>query len=243
MVRCSHENSRGKREVRKIAWSGKWNRVLVILIVAVPMILLGASRLMGTPGIGTITVEPVSWQMYRPKLDPYDTHHINETIKNRYSDDYTSTEVSVYIMDYVEDWSWIPFVYKDGIVFKVNVTATVVEGVDASFAIKFRTLDDYSIVEVSGPDQFLVLRNATVTEMRLVSREWTSDGWHNLGEAYVHAESTGSFCSLRTQVEWMFNDQNIEDHKLEVSLEFTYFNQTTSQKIVMPIALDVPIST
>ena len=229
--------------MKKIAWNRKSKIALAVLLIAVPTGLLSAFRLMRAE-LEPVMVEPVSWQMYRPKLDSGDSLIINETVKNGYSDNYTSMEISVHLYHYVEDWDEIPFgKHRDGVIFKVNVTATIAEGLNASFAVKFRTVDDYSVVYMSSQYQFLVTCNATVTETRLVSREWTSEGWHNLGEAYVKAESTDSCCTLRDQIEWVFNDLNVEDHQLEVVLEFTYFNQTTSQKITVPIILDMPLST
>lgn len=220
--------------------------VVSLMAVVLPLSVLVTLRLTGIltgilPGpLETITVEPVHWQMDRPKLDPGQSFHIDETIQNGYSDNYTSIEISVHIMHYVEDWLWVPF-GNDGMAFKVNYTATLAEGLKASFAVKFRTVDNYSTVYVSR--QYLVAYNTTVTEMRLVSREWRKEGWHNLGEAYVKAESTGSRCTLGDQIEWVFTDLNVEDHQLEVILEFTYFSQIATQKIAVPIILGMPIST
>ena len=229
--------------MKKIAWSRKWKVAVAVLLIAVPIGILGTFRLM-RPESRTITVEAASWQMYRPKLDPDHSIPINKTVENGYSDNYTSMEISVHLYHYVEDWDEIPFgKHKDGIYLRVNVTATVTEGFDAVFAVRFRTVDNFSVIYLSSPYENLVVYNASVTEMRLVSREWTSEGWHNLGEAYVKAESTGSRCTLRDQIEWVFNDLNVEDHQLEAVLEFTYFNQTTSQKITVPIILDMPLST
>jgi len=227
--------------MKNIAWSRKWKVAVAVLIVAVavPTGILGTFTLMNAES-GTIMVESVSWQMYRPKLDPYDSFHINETVKNGYSDNCTSMEISVHVWDYVEDWSWFGK-HKDGIVFRVNVTAMVAEGFNASFAVRFRTVDDFSTLYLSR--EFLVAYNVSVTEMRLISREWRDGGWHNLGEAYVKAESMGSRCTLEDQIEWVFTDLNVEDHELEAVLEFTYFNQTTSQEINVPIILDMPLST
>jgi hypothetical protein len=221
---------------------------LALLSIIIPVSLLAAFRVTGVlpepPKRETITAEPVSWQMDRPILDPSRSLAIDEAIRNGYSNNDTTMSIDVRLYHYLEDWGEIPFgKHDDGITFKVNITATVAEGLNASFTVKFHTVDSYSTIFVSGPHESLFVYNTSVTEMRLVSREWTSEGWHNLGEAYVKAESTGSRCTLRTQIAWVFNDLNAEDHQLEVSLEFTYFNQTTTQKIVVPTILDMPIST
>ena len=228
--------------MKNIAWSRKWKVAVAVLIVAVavPTGILGTFTLMNAE-LGTIMVESVSWQMYRPKLDPDHSLIINETVENGYSDNCTSMEINLHLYHYVENWDEIPFgKYRDGICLRVNVTATVTEGFDAVFAVRFRTVDNFSVIYVSR--QYLVAYNASVTEMRLISREWRDGGWHNLGEAYVKAESMGSRCTLEDQIEWVFTDLNVEDHELEAVLEFTYFNQTISQKIVVPIILDMPLS-
>jgi hypothetical protein len=234
--------------MKTVVSTRKWKVIFAVLLVAVPFGIVGTFTLMSAEP-RTIMVEPVSWQMHRPKLDPRDTFNINETVVNGYSDNYTSIEISVYVMDYVEDWAWIPFGKdKDGIVFKVNITAAVAEGFESFFALRFRTVDAYSTVyiesqygNVSG--QYLATYNATIIELRTVSKEWINGNWHNTGEAYVKAECTDIQCSLSGQIYWVFNDQNNENHQLEIILEFTYFNQTTNQKIVMPIILNMPIST
>ena len=234
--------------MKKIAWNRKSKIALAVLLIAVPTGLLSAFRLMRAE-LEPVMVEPVNWQMYRPKLDPDHSLIINETVKNGYSDNYASMEISVHLYHYVEDWGEIPFgKNNDGVTFKVDVAAAVAEDFNSSFVVRFRTVDDYSTIyvqrqfeNVSG--QYLATYNATIIELRAVSREWTSEGWHNLGEAYVKAESTSSHCGLRGQIYWVFNDQNVEDHQLEVTLEFTYCSQTTIQKIVVPIILEMPIST
>ena len=228
---------------------------LSLLAVVLPVSLLATLRLTGIltgilpEPLETITVDTVSWQMDRPELDYADSLHINETIQNGYSNNDTTIGIAVHLFDYVEDWNEIPYGrHKDGIAFRVDVAAAVAEGFESFFVVRFRAVDAYSTIyierqfgNVSG--QYLATYNATIIALRAVSKEWMDGHWHNVGEAYVKAESTSSQCGLRGQIHWVFNDQNTEDHQLEASLEFTYFNQTASQKTVMPIILEMPIST
>lgn len=221
---------------------------VAVLLVVVPIGLLGVLMPMRVE-LEPIMIEPVSWRMERPRLDSYDTLHISDTVLNGYSDNYTSIEISACIMDYVEDWLPIPYgKNNDGIAFKINVTATVAENFESFFAVRFRTVDAYSTIYIERQfgnvhGQYLATYNATIIELREVSKVWMSGDWYNVGEAYVKAESTSLQCGLSGQIHWVFNDLNVEDHQLEVILEFTYFSQTTSQKITVPIVLNMDVST
>jgi len=73
--------------------------------------------------------EDPTWQMYRPKLDPYDTYHINETISNADTNDEASVGIGVNIMDYVEDWQWDPYLGRDGVALRVALTANTRKGI------------------------------------------------------------------------------------------------------------------
>jgi len=247
---------RKDREMKKIAVSRKWKIIIAVtVLLAVVLIgLLGVPMLLGalTPmrvELEPIMVEPASWQMYRPKLDPpQDSLPINEMVRNDYLDNHTSIEISLQLYNYVENWLEIPFgKNKDGICFKVNVTAAVAQGFESFFVVRFRTVDAYSTIYIQRQfgnvhGQYLATYNASIIDLREVSKEW-EDGEVNLGEAYVKAECTSIHSSLEGQIYWVFNDLNVENHQLEVILEFTYFNQTTSQKIVVPMVLNMDIST
>lgn len=221
--------------------------VVLLVSLLATLILTGILSEPQTPEI--VTVEPVRWRMERPELDTDHSLSINEIIENGYWNDDTTIGIDVHLFHYLEEWNEIPYgKHKDGITFRVDVAAAVAEGFESFFVVRFRAVDAYSTIyierqfgNVSG--QYLATYNATIIALRVVSKEWMDGHWHNVGEAYVKAESTSSQCGLRGQIHWVFNDRNTEDHQLEASLEFTCFNQTTSQKIVVPIILEMPIST
>jgi hypothetical protein len=223
--------------LKRIPTKRKW-LALSLVAVVIPISLLLTFRLTGILSEPlepeTIALEAVSWQMDRPKLNPYDTLHINEIIKNGYSGNYTSMEIGVHVWDYVEDWSWIPFEYRDGITFTVNVTATAAEGRVESVSLRCYVLDADASVEISTVEA-LKEYNVKVTKMRCY-------GTHP-SAAYVEAEALGSSCGLFTQVWWIFDDENSEDHTLKATSEILYHNGTTYHKIVVPIILQMPIST
>lgn len=234
----------------KLPTNRKWIALSLIGVVLTISLLvtLKLTKILPEP-LETITVEPVSWQMDRPILDPSRSLAIDETIRNGYSNNDTTMDIDVRLYHYLEDWGEIPFgKHEDGIAFKVDVATAVVKDFNSYFVVRFHTVDAYSTIYIQRQfgnvnEQYLATYNATIIELRVVSEEWVGGHWYNVGEAYVKAESTSSSCGLRGQIYWVFNDQNVEDHQLEASLEFTYFNQATSQKIVVPIILEMPIST
>jgi hypothetical protein len=242
--------------MRKVTSIRKWKVTLAVavLLAVVSLGFLGVPVLLAMLMPARTELEPImvdvaSWQMYRSKLEPNHSLPIDEVIENCYSNNDTRMEIDVDLYDYVEDWDEIPFGKdKDGIVFKVNVTAAVAQGFESFFAVRFRTVDAYSTVYIGHQygnvhGQYLATHNAIITDLRVVSKEWGGEDWINLGEAYVKAECNGMSSGLEGQIYWVFSDLNVENHQLEVILEFTYFNQTISQKIVVPIALNMNIST
>ena len=73
--------------------------------------------------------EEPTWQMYRPKLDPDHSIPINETVHNANTDDEASVGIGVHINHYKEDWSEMPFNDRDGVTFRVALTANTRKGI------------------------------------------------------------------------------------------------------------------
>jgi hypothetical protein len=87
--------------------------------------------------LGTLTyVVPVfgqkegsEWEMYRPSLPPNESLPIEERVQNANTSDEASVGIGVYIMDYVENWSWAPYYNRDGVHFRVAATANTRKGI------------------------------------------------------------------------------------------------------------------
>lgn len=137
-------------------------------------------------------------------------------------------------MHFLEDWSELPFEYRDGITFTVNVTATAAEGRVESVSLRCYVLDADASVEISTVEA-LEEYNVKVTRTRYLGT--------NSSAAYVEAQALGSPCGLCTDVEWIFDDENSEDHTLKATSEVLYYNGTNFHKIVVPIILQMPIWT
>lgn len=73
--------------------------------------------------------EEPTWHMYRPRLAPHDTLHIDETVHNANTTDEASVGIGVNVMDYVENWQWTPYDNRDGVCFRVAVTANTRKGI------------------------------------------------------------------------------------------------------------------
>lgn len=205
---------------------------MVLLSIMVPISLLVTFRLTGvlreplTPE--TITVESVEWEMERPQnyID------IKDTVKNTYGTDAVSITVSIIIHDYHENGLRDPYWGRDGIGFTVNANATAIKGLIASIVVKFFP-SDVNATTYTGA--FLGSYNTTVTCVKEIGT--------NTDIAYVEAKVLRSPCSLRIPAEWIFDDQNIENHHLRVNIEVTYSNELTYRTAVIPIILDVLVVT
>jgi len=90
--------------------------------------LLMLPMLIWIPPVSAQPEEP-TWQMYRPKLDPHDSLHIDETVHNANTNDEASVGIGVHVWDYVEDWSWDPYNGRDGVCFRVALTANTRKGI------------------------------------------------------------------------------------------------------------------
>ena len=210
---------------------------LSLLAVVLPVSLLATLRLTGilpeppTPEIKT--AEAAGWHMYRPKLDPYHSLYLNQTIQNGYSNKEISTTMSIYIIHYFEDWSESPFEYRDGVSFQLNVTSDSLQGYIESILLKYYVLDLNASVAI-GTREAVKEYDVEVTKMHCYGTYPSA--------AYVEAQALGPSCGLFTQVWWIFDDENSEDHTLKATSEILYYNGTTYQKIVVPIVLEMKMS-
>jgi len=208
----------------------RWVPIALLSIIA-PMSLLVAFRLTGVlrepPTPETIKVESVGWEMERPQ----NYINIKDTVKNTYGTDVALITASIIIHDYHENGLRDPYWGRDGIGFTVNVNATAIKGLIASIVVKFLLSDVNTTIYVNPT--FASYHNVTVTRIKGIGA--------SAGVTYIEAKVSGLPCSLRMPVEWVFDDQNLENHQLGVNVEVTYSNGETYQKIVVPIVLKVVI--
>lgn len=210
--------------------NGRELKALFALSIVVPVGLLATLRITGIlqepPALETITAEPVSWEMDRPRKT---VEFVDERIENALSNDEASVGIGVQIHGYRDDTLSDPYEGRDGIRFSVYVNATLKPGFTSSFEIRFYPIDSEAFVDVTP--EFQVRHNVTVMRMKHIGT--------NTKEAYISATTTNSSSYLRVQPYWVFQDQNIKGHQLKVVLEFTYRNTSIYRKIMLPILLEM----
>lgn len=209
---------------------------LTILAIIIPTGLLTAFKLTGMLSEPqepeTITLDPVSWTMERPST--VDTN-IGEKVENAYADSEVAVGIGANIAWYVEDPGPTvgPFYGQDGVIFVIYTDFSVFHGSGVSIVVKCHPTDDNATVYVGT--ELLAQYNVSVTGIKCFG--------NSASEAYVGTDILGSPCHLKAQAYWVFNDQNNENHQLDLAFEITYFNGTTYRRLVLPINLQMLIST
>lgn len=204
----------------------------ILLSIVAPLSLLVTFRFVGvlrepqTPE--TVTVEAVDWNIGRS------SHFINidEWVKNSYSDGVASVGLGVHISSYLENSS--TFDYTDVLWFRITITANTTDGFIHSIIINFVEVDEYAAIDINRDYDHIELTNLKVVSI--------VDWYGTLGkDSYIRANAINQprYAYLRNMVAWMFIDQNNVDHKVDVILEFTYFDGVTYQRVIMPIQLEV----
>ena len=203
---------------------------MVLLSILVPTSLLVTFRLTGVlrepPTPETITIDEVAWQIERPSKYT----RIEEIVENAYKDHTVLIKASVSIHSYFENGLADPYWNRDGIAFRVDVSATAVQGFIVSIAVEFNRGTNSTIY--INPT-WASYHNVTVTRIKGIST--------STGVTYIEAKVTKSPCSLMMPAHWVFTDQNLENHQLKANVEITCSNGETYQKMVVPIVLNVLI--
>ncbi len=209
---------------------------LTILAIIIPTGLLTAFKLTGIipepSEPETITLEPVNWIMDRPS-----TYNLNldEKFESAYADSEAAVGIGANVAWYVEnpDPSVGPFFGRDGVCFVIYVNFSALRGSGVSITVKCRPTDDNATIYVENELQ--AYHNVSVTGIT-----WYGNSTH---EACITAKALGSSCYLRAQAYWVFNDQNNENHMLDLAFEITYFNGTTYIRLILPVSLQMLIPT
>jgi len=210
----------------------KWI-ALSLLAVVLLVSLLATLKLTGIlaepPPPEIIILDEVRWQVERPSKYA----RIGETVKSTYTDYAIAVNTSVSIHRYYENGLSDPYWNRDGVPFRVSTNATIQEGFIASIVVEFLS-SDVNFVTYVNPT-FARYHNARVTRIEGIDT--------STGVTYIEVEVSGSPCSMRLPLHWVFTDQNLEDHCLTVNVGVTHFDGTTYRKIVAPVILEMPIST
>lgn len=194
---------------------------VIVLSLAYALVMIGFFL---EPVISdVIDVDPVSWRMVRP------TGHVDldETVVNVYSTESAILKLSLFIKRYAENRTrgeW------DSLVIYVNATVDVSGGFVYSASITFSYDDEHALLNIFEDPHFIHLHNFVLQEVS----DWPQETFIK-----VLGEKEESYCSLRSQADWRFADQNIVDHKALITMDVTWFNGTEFLETVIPIQLEV----
>jgi len=205
---------------------------MVLLSILAPISLLVAFRLSGVLrepfASERFTVDEIMWEMERPS----EYTRIEKVIESAYTDYLISIDSSVSVHEYFENGLARPYNDRDGLSFEVNVNATAIGGFIESIAIAFYR-DTDSIVYAA--QKFSSYQNVILTHIKGLSSDTDIK--------YIGAKVTKSPCSVMVPAHWVFTDQGLENHRLEVDIEVTFSDgEKNDQRIVMPIILKTVFS-
>ena len=205
----------------------KWLSLSLLAIILPISILttLKFSGLLVQPQPETITLKSANWTIERPS---YHTT-IGQKFKNEHLTDEIVAEISIHVQQYWEKGLTPPFGGRDGFSFEIGVNTTICQGSGVSLAIKCHITNGNSTVYISN--QFLYSHNVSIFEIKQIGS--------NDSEACLKALILKSPNFIKAQCHWAFNDDDLQNHTLSVSLEVLYFNGVLYRKIVLPLNLSV----
>ena len=212
----------------------KWASI-ALLSVVLPIGLLITFRLTGIlpepQKPETVQMDPVTWEMKRPSVSVL---NIGERVEDAYANGEVAVGIGVNVAWYVEnpEPSVGPFFGRDGLFLLVYVNVSVLQGSGVSLSVRYLPDENTTIyIETNS----MIQSNVSVTNVK----------WFGIkeSEAYCRAKILNSPSYMNTQANWVFNDPNNEDHQLNLVLEITYLNRTTYKTIVLPVILQMLIST
>jgi hypothetical protein len=209
-------------------------KALFIMSIVVPVGLLASLRLTGMlrEPVKVVIADPIHWRIERPSLGAGQSFSINQTVQNTYVDDHISVDINILIFHYFEDFLEIPYGDNDGVDFRVNSSISTMQGHVESVLVRCEILDSNAGVWVS-----------TVEHLKVQNMNVTTTKYFGVDTAYVEAQILEPSSSLQTQVDWVFADEHTQDHRLKVTSEVSYSTDEEGRKVVVPVFLEVVLST
>ena len=209
--------------------SSSWRR-WVFLLLPISVIILSLTYALVMIGFflepvitDAVDVNPVSWRMTRPTGLVY----LDETVVNVYSTDSAVLKLSLFIRKYTENRSvW----ERDSLAIGVNASVDVRGGFVYSADIKFAYDDEKAFLYISEDPDAISLHNFALQEVS----DWPRESYIR-----VLGEKEESYCSLKSQADWRFADQNDVNHQIMITMDAIWFNGTEFLETVIPIQLEV----
>ena len=159
--------------------------------------------------------------------------NIGEEVWNTHINGKATIRIGVHIAEYKENPDPVigPFFGRDGFIFVVYSSLSVLQGAGVSMVVRIIPGDENATMYVKS--DLAIEGNVSLTEI---------GGFNVKGnEAYYKAKVLNSPSHLGMQLYWVFNDPNNENHRLDIVLEATYCENGIYRKIVLPIILQILI--
>lgn len=225
----------------------KWVSI-TLLSVLVPVGLLVALRLASltreplTPE--TVQAEAVSWQIDRPTKNI----EIRDVVENLHKNENISTVFVIDIEGYIENDG--EYGGDDNLMFHVNISCSLTRGFIEGVDIFLVEASNKTRVSMGFNPQIRFeerLLNLSVEEWAELSYSYEPDGSSKQLEkespvkSYLKTVGVNqpSSVSLLNFFDWLLHTPNDQSHQMEVTLELTYWDQTTYKKLIMPIIMNV----
>jgi hypothetical protein len=206
-------------------------KTLFILSMIVPVGLLAMFRLTGVlkqpAEAERITVDPVTLTLTRPTET---VDNMNKTFQNQWTQKEASIIAGATIYSYREGAAGEPFCGHDGLVLNVFANASFPQGYISSMSISLNLSNDSSIVVLDMNPWSLQLINATLTSTNYFGTNETG--------AYIKANVLKQSCCIADQIFWVFLDED-GSHELQINVEVTFFGETSSEIITIPLKLEM----
>ena len=211
----------------------KWLAVSALAIV-LPISLLTTFKLTGIISAPihpeTITLEPMIWCMERPACYVA----INKKIEKSHIAEGLSAVSGVLICSYHENSPDFIFGYRDGVVLRVCVNATVAQGSLISITNHVQpTRENCTAVLYIGDSEWPEKHNIDVTNKRYYG---VKDE-----EAYAKARVTGSPCYWDMPTYLVFDDENTASHGVNITNEILCRTNSEYKNVVTTFIFEVVV--
>lgn len=206
--------------------TNKWFTASAIAIL-LPITLLAAFKLTGiinepqTPE--TIMQDPVIWNMERPSH----TENVDYKIEKPYADEGMSMVLNLLIASYDENAS--RFYNKDYFTILVGFNATAPQ-------VSLISVTHY--VQPCEKSSTVILRDSNWRKVNMDVINTRYSGTEN-EKAYSTAKVTGLTCCWEIEVYWIFDDENICTHQLNITSEILYLAISGYKNVVSTFILEV----
>lgn len=216
-------------------WSFRRRWLSVALLgVILPIALFAAFKLGEAPEeitTETFAAEAVNLSVERPS----ESTNLPQEIQNEWTCNETSVKMRIKISSYAEGRVSMPYDGNDGLVFQIYANASFAHGNTDHVTITFHLLEGNASLFIDTNRWSLQAHNANIIDKRIIGT--------NEVDAYIIAQPQLLSYSVKTQIFWVFLDENSENHQMQATVKVVHQNGTIRKIITVPITLEVRLST